>query len=39
LPEIGIAERTFHLWKKKYTNLGVSELRKLCQLEEENGRL
>jgi putative transposase len=27
------------LWKKKFAHLGVSELRRLRQLEEENGRL
>jgi putative transposase len=27
------------VWKKKYANLGVSELRRLKLLEEENGRL
>ncbi|PHF62953.1 IS3 family transposase, partial [Priestia aryabhattai] len=26
-------------WKKKYGGLGVSELRRLKQLEEENARL
>ena len=26
-------------WKKKYADLGVSELRKLKQLEDENARL
>jgi putative transposase len=27
------------VWKKKYASMGVSELRKLRQLEDENGRL
>jgi putative transposase len=27
------------VWKKKYANLGVSELRRLKQLEDENSRL
>ncbi len=27
------------MWKKKYAELGVSELRKLRTLEEENARL
>jgi putative transposase len=35
----GISEATFYVWKKKYASLGVSELRKLRQLEDENGRL
>jgi len=35
----GISEATFYVWKKKYASLGVSELRQLRQLQEENGRL
>ena len=37
--QLGIAEQTFYPWKKKYAHLGVSELRRLRQLEEENSRL
>ena len=37
--QIGISEATFCTWKKKYGELGVSELRKLRQLEDENVRL
>ena len=37
--QIGISEATFYVWKKKYAHLGVSELRRLRQLEDENGRL
>ena len=37
--QIGVSEATFHTWKKKYAHLGVSELRRLKQLEDENGRL
>ena len=29
----------FYVWKKKCAHLGVSELRRLLQLEDENGRL
>jgi putative transposase len=36
---LGISEATFYVWKKKYASLGVSELRKLKQLEAENARL
>lgn len=36
---MGISEATFYVWKKKYASLGVTELRKLRQLEDENGRL
>jgi putative transposase len=37
--KIGVAEATFYNWKKKYGGLGVSELGRLKQLEEENGQL
>ena len=37
--KIGVAEATFYNWKKKYGGLGVSELRRLKQLEAENSRL
>jgi putative transposase len=37
--QIGISEATYYTWKKKYADLGVSELRKLKQLEDENARL
>lgn len=36
---IGISEATFYTWKKKYGELGASEVRRLRQLEEENARL
>ena len=35
----GISQQTFYLWKKKYAGLGLSELRELPQLREENGKL
>ncbi len=35
----GSLHATFYNWKKKYGGLGVTELRKLKQLEEENSRL
>ena len=37
--EIGVSDATFYAWKKKYAYLGVSELRRLRQVEEENSRL
>ena len=37
--KMGISEATFCNWKKKYGGLGVTELRKLRQLEEENIQL
>ena len=36
---MGISEQTFFRWKKKYWGLGVSELRRLRHLEEENRQL
>lgn len=37
--QAGISEATFYTWKKKYAELGVSELRQLRQFEDENARL
>jgi putative transposase len=37
--KLGISDATFYNWKKKYGTLGISELRKLKELEEENSRL
>ncbi len=37
--KVGITEQTYYRWKKKYGGLGLSELRRLKQLEEENRRL
>lgn len=37
--KFGISEATFYNWKKKFGGLGVSELRRLRQLEDENRRL
>ena len=37
--QLGISEATFYLWRKKFAHLGVSELRRLRSLEEENARL
>jgi len=37
--KMGISEATFYNWKKKFGGLGVSELRRLRQLEEENYKL
>ncbi len=34
--KMGISEAIFYNWKKKYGGLGVSELRRLKNLEEEN---
>ena len=37
--KLGIAEATFYRWKKKFAGLGVAEIRRLKQLEDENRRL
>lgn len=37
--ELGISEQTFYTWRKKFAGMGVAELRRLRQLEEENRRL
>ena len=37
--KMGIAEATFYRWKRKFGGLGVSELRELRQLREENRKL
>ncbi len=34
--KLGISEQTFYTWKRKYTGMGLSELR---ELREENGKL
>ena len=36
---MGISEATFYRWKKKFGGLGVAEIRRLKQLQEENRRL
>jgi putative transposase len=37
--EYGISQATFYNWKKKYSGMDVSQLKKLKELEEENSRL
>lgn len=37
--KMGITEQTFYRWKKKFAGLGVAEVRRLKQLEEENKKL
>ena len=34
-----VSEATFYRWKKKFAGMGVAELRRLKQLEEENRNL
>ena len=37
--QIGVSEATYYTWKKRYGDLGVTELRRLKLLEDENTRL
>lgn len=37
--KLGVSEQTFYRWKNKYEGMGVAELRRLRQLEDENRRL
>lgn len=37
--KLGISEQTFYRWKRKFAGMGVAELRRLRQLEEENHQL
>ena len=37
--KMGVSQATFYRWKKRYEGLGVGELRRLRQLEEENRKL
>ena len=39
LRRMGISEQTFYRWKKLYGGLGVGELRRLKQLEDEYRKL
>jgi putative transposase len=37
--KLGISEATFYRWKQRFAGMGVTEIRRLKQLEEENRRL
>lgn len=37
--ELGMSEQSFYTWKRKYGGMGISELRKLRQLRDENRQL
>jgi len=37
--KMGISEQTFYRWKKRFAGMGVAEVRRLKQLEEENRKL
>jgi len=35
----GVSEQTIYLWKKKFAGMGPTEVKRLKELEQENGRL
>ena len=37
--KLGVSEATFYRWKKKYSGMGIAEVRRLKQLEQENKKL
>ena len=37
--QMGISEATYYVWKKRYANMGLLEVRELRQLRDENARL
>jgi putative transposase len=37
--KLGISEQTFYRRKRRFTGMGIAELRRLRQLEEENRKL
>src|SRR5215207_7127083 len=37
--KLSVSEQTFYRWKKKFAGIGIAELRRLRQLEEENRTL
>ena len=36
---LGVSEQTYYLWRKKYGQMAMAEIRRLRQLEEENRKL
>ena len=37
--KMGVSEPTFYRWKKQFVGMGVPEIRRLKQLEDENSKL
>ena len=37
--QMGISETTYYVWKERYANMGLLEVRELRQLRDENARL
>ena len=36
---LGVSEQSYYLWRKKYGQMAMAEIRRLRQLEEENRKL
>ncbi len=37
--DLGVSQQTYYQWRRKYQGMGVAELRRLRQLEDENRKL
>jgi putative transposase len=37
--QLGVIEASFYLWKKKYGKLGMTEIREMRQLRDENAAM
>jgi putative transposase len=37
--KMGVSEATFYNWRKRFSGMGVSEIREMRQLREENAKL
>lgn len=37
--KMGISKQIFYVWKRRFAGMGVAELKKVKQLEDENRRL
>lgn len=37
--QLGVSEQSIYRWKRKYQGIGIAELRRLRQLEDENRKL
>ena len=36
---MGVSEQTYYRWRKEYGGMGVTQVHRLKELEQENGRL
>lgn len=37
--KLGVSEQSFYRWKKQFAGMGIAEIRRLKQLEDENTKL